>query len=149
MEDVGTPYDAGDCLGNTGLILLKNSAATRRLVEMWASPSRCAEEELRWRAADVSADLVERMRSWCSQDNDQDAFNRILITERIFASSGHPGVYGNVLIVGARQLNRFMHPGDPHCLFNGSLCHMYGQNAGFRSIVLRYVLDCTRRFFGL
>ena len=99
------------------------------------------------------------MLSWCPLDNDQDAFNRLLVTERLrlhasssvtFEADDSPaGAYGNVKIVGAKELNRHMYPGDPFCIFNGTFCHMYGEVAGFRSLILRYVLDCNKQMFGL
>ena len=160
------------------MTIYRNPGA-KRLLALWLAPDRCEQEARRWRDLGIAANVVALMMEWCPRDNDQDALNRMLVAERIQAMRDEKGgiaweckrppeeiepdnwasecdrvgadvgIYGSIRVVGARVLNRLLNPGDPTCLFNGTACHMYGQTNGYRTVVMRTVLENTYRYLGM
>jgi hypothetical protein len=126
-------------------MIFRNTPLARQIVKWWGSPTRCEEEAERWRERGMTVPMVDMMRYWCPRDNDQDAFNRLLVTMK----HKHFGTTGGIRVVGARYLNRPMFPTNPECLEDGTICHMYGQSAAYRTMVLDTVLNCTYRYLGL
>ena len=119
-EFTGIESEPGDCRANTASMIFRNTPLARQIVKWWGSPTRCEEEAERWRERGMTEPMVDMMRYWCPRDNDQDAFNRLLVTMK----HKHFGTTGGIRVVGARYLNRPMFPTNPECLEDGTICHM-------------------------
>ena len=167
----------GDCRANTGAMIVRNPGA-RALVEKLVSENRCEEEKTRWLKhmppdivdtmmewcpqdndqAALNRLLITERWAHLQIERGGEVVNHKGIIWRCderateldpeFCNQQPSSDYGPVRVIGARYLNRRMDPNDLSCLFNGKICHMYGQHSAFRNIILRSVLECTHKQFG-